>query len=367
LVARHKSLRGLVIAGAWLAVIPSLVLVVSGADPVLRSVQLLALGIMALSVSAAFDRLCRLIAPAALASVAGLVALALMVGQIPPLLDGFEAFAPLRPYPTGLFIAVLVISLIAAAGLYAVGHLLAERGRNWWLLGALATAVAAPAASVRFTWPVVAIDWLAMACLLALTILAARERASLRLRWARRGPDYTPGWPLLPPVWTLWLLAVAVGIAGWSTRELRVEVFALPIGLALFAAGWIDRQWLRSPGLSLAPGVAATLGPSTLAIGTDPLTWRAITVLVLAVAFMTLGALRRWRAPTLVGAASMGLALVLVFSRHRDISEVPWLLALLVAGGCLMALAIYFELRTRGGPKAASADQPTLTGQPPLH
>ncbi|MDR3107623.1 MAG: hypothetical protein LBU05_05440, partial [Bifidobacteriaceae bacterium] len=148
-------------------------------------------------------------------------------------------------------------------------------------------------------------------------------------------------------------------------RQLRVEAFALPLGVGLLVAGLIAKRWLGSAAWAVTPGVAATLGPSTLAVGTDPLTWRAIMVLVLALGFMVLGALKRWRPPTFVGAGVIALSLAEVFAHADDITTVPWLLALVAVGGCLLTLAVVFEVRSRAtrpepGLVVPPSDPPTV-------
>jgi hypothetical protein len=173
---------------------------------------------------------------------------------------------------------------------------------------------------------------------------------------------------VLPDGWLLWLTALAWAIGGWSLRELRVEVFALPLGLGLTALGLIalratdpdaatpgspvptGRVWpVGWPGsvVTLTPGVLATLGPSMLAIWTDPLTWRAITVVALALGFMLLGARQMLRAPLVVGAGALPVAVISVFAGQlgRAVSAGPWLLTLLAAGGLLLVLGIYSERR----------------------
>jgi hypothetical protein len=363
LAHRHRSMLALAVPGAWLAVAPSLILEFVGTDPLLRGLELAALGVLALALAASFEHLRRAFGLVALAPVAGLVNLALMVGRVPPFPDELAVFRPLQPYPSALFAIAALIGVAAAAGLALTGGLFARRTADTrlWVFGAFALAAAVPVCSMRFTWFVVAAMWLAMTVFLGLTFWSARPGrpsglADGGLPDADGAPRALPGSGgrlALPPFWSIWLVALAVGIAGWSTRQLRVEVFALPLGLALFAAGWAVRGWLGSRAWAVTPGVAATLGPSTLAVGTDPLTWRAIMVLVLALAFMVLGALRRWRPPTFVAAGSIGVTVFEVFARSGEVSAVPWLASLLATGGCLLALAIYFELRSRRDAAAA--------------
>jgi hypothetical protein len=358
LAGRRRAMLGLAIPGAWLAVAPALLLELIGAEPVLRAIELLALGVMALALGATFDHLRRPLALVALAPAAGVLTLALRMGQVPPTPGGLGILRPLEPYPSLLFGLAGLVGLVAAVGLAAAGGLFAARreARRWWLLAALVLAAVTPACSMRFTWPVVVAMWLTMAAYLALTVLAARPRQ--RLGRPRAGLAAAGGAPpAWPPFWAIWLVAVGVGIAGWSTRQLRVDVFALPLGLALVAAGLIAKRWLGSAAWSVTPGVAATLGPSTLAVGTDPLTWRAILVLALALGFMIMGALRRWRPPTFVGAGAIAVSLAEVFAHSSSITTVPWLLALVAVGGCLLALAVVFEVRSRSASAAGPAGQ----------
>ena len=110
-----------------------------------------------------------------------------------------------------------------------------------------------------------------------------------------------------------------------------------------------QRSWpigVDDPALAITPGVLATLGPSTLAIGTDPQTWRAILVLVLALATLLVGARKLWRSCLVVGIVDLAVAILLVFvARRGAIDAVPWLIALVGAGGVLLGLAIYSERR----------------------
>jgi hypothetical protein len=98
---------------------------------------------------------------------------------------------------------------------------------------------------------------------------------------------------------------------------------------------------------TLTPGILATLGPSMLAIWTDPMTWRAILVVVLALGFMLEGAREMLRAPLVLGAGALPVAVLSVFAAQlgRTISAGPWLLTLLAAGGLLLVLGVFAERR----------------------
>ena len=279
-------------------------------------------------------------------------------GHVPvadPALAGL--LANLNPDPL-LGFAWVVATATVSAGLlgfagqavrWAVG--LNRRWRrvaaSWRFAPALTVAAAGPVLAVRPGDPVVMAMWLACLVFLAITVASTL----LRLR----------GRMILPPVWFCWLMALGVGIAGWSLRELRVEFHALPLGLTLLACGVLawraagrgttlpDRSWPIGQAdrtWAILPGVLATLGPSTLAIGTDPQTWRAILVLVMALATLLIGARKLWRPCLVTGIVDLAVAVLLVFvARRGAIDAVPWLIALVSAGGVLLGLAVYSERR----------------------
>jgi hypothetical protein len=364
LSARRRGYLGLSGAGWGLAIGTPLVLLTGQDAQLARALELVALGLVALVIGFAFDHLRASMAAATALASAGPLLAGLMIGQLP---SGFGAaawpyfreLAPLEPYPSLLFALAAGFGLVAAGGLALAGWqarplLRSPAWATWWSMPALAAAALAPICSMRFTWFVVGGMLFALVCYLALAVLAARFEVSGRV--------------LLPPAWAIWLVALPVGIAGWSTRELRVECFALPLGLALFAAGLIvgGRVARYGPaGRAVAPGVAATLGPSTLAVGTDPMTWRAIMVLLLGLAFMLLAVRERWKPPVFVCVSSMILSLALVLLRHGSITILPWLLALLGVGCALLALALVFERRSRAeAPAAAATTFKDPTGHP---
>lgn len=276
--------------------------------------------------------------------------------------------------PVAQFGWVVAMALVSAAFLGVAGQTARwaagdnPRWRRWmasWRFApALTLAALGPIWAVQPDRHVVVAMWLACLAFLALTLAGTW----LRLR----------GRVILPPVWFCWLLALGVGIAGWSLRELRVEAYALPLGLTLLACGvlawraarpnpgsavapasirptsiWPTSIWdwpigQSNPTWAILPGVLATLGPSTLAIGTDPQTWRAILVLALALAALLVGARQLWRSVLKAGIVDLGVAVLLVFvARQGAIDAVPWLIALVSAGGVLLGLAVYSERRQR--------------------
>uniref|UniRef100_UPI001E3AEF83 SCO7613 C-terminal domain-containing membrane protein n=1 Tax=Cellulomonas hominis TaxID=156981 RepID=UPI001E3AEF83 len=256
--------------------------------------------------------------------------------------------------------------------------------RRWALAPALLAFTVGALVAVRPSWALTWTGWVVELGLLALAVAAVRSEAS-----RSRGTLATD----VPPGWVLWLAALAWAIGAWSPRELRVEVFALPLGLALTAMGWVALRaaladvtprpgatlpgpgavgagrpgpWAVGSGVvgggaprpawpvgrttslaTLTPGILATLGPSILAIWTDPMTWRAILVVVLALGFMLEGAREMLRAPLVLGAGALPVAVLSVFAAQlgRTISAGPWLLTLLAAGGLLLVLGVFAERR----------------------
>jgi hypothetical protein len=375
---RRDAWRPLVASGTALLVVPTLLLALAGRDVGARCAALLGLAAVAVVVGALDRRTSDGSSPGR-RSLAALARPLVLGGGAAALAGAVRAAHLAASTPVGsgvanarLFGAALGWSLAGAALLAALG-LLATRGsaalRRWALAPALVAGTVGALSAVRPSWALVWTGLLVELALLGLAVLAVRSEA----RRERGVLDTT-----VPPGWVLWLAALAWAIAAWSPRELRVEVFALPLGVALTALGWVALQaalaqpgpgvpqpgpaashpgavaWpvgRRSSVATLTPGIVATLGPSMLAIWTDPLTWRAILVVVLALGFMLLGARQMLRAPLVVGAAALPVAVVSVFAAQigRTISAGPWLLTLLAAGGLLLVLGIFAERRRAAG------------------
>ncbi|WP_454050257.1 SCO7613 C-terminal domain-containing membrane protein [Cellulomonas sp. Marseille-Q8402] len=372
---RGDRWRPLVASGTALLVVPTLLLALAGRDVGIRSTALLGFAAVAVVVGLLERR-----APAGPRPVLSALARPLVLGGAAAALAGAVRAAHLAAAtPVGggvtnarLFGAALLWSAVGAALLGALGLLATRRSatlRRWALAPALVAGTVGALSAVRPSWALVWIGLLVELALLALAVAAVRAEAR-----RQRGVLDT----VVPPGWTLWLAALAWGIGAWSPRELRVEVFALPLGLALVAMGWVALQaalaepaaarragdsWPvghRTSAATLTPGIVATLGPSMLAIWTDPLTWRAILVVVLALSFMLIGARQLLRAPLVVGAAALPVAVVSVFAAQigRTISAGPWLLTLLAAGGLLLVLGIFAERRRSAAHDGDAAGEP---------
>ncbi|MFJ4109345.1 SCO7613 C-terminal domain-containing membrane protein [Oerskovia enterophila] len=255
------------------------------------------------------------------------------------------------------------------AGPDDVAHLpLAPAARRWWAAPAMVLAVVGPVAAVGESWTAIVLTWSLEVALLVLVVhtvrQALRATAPEDLRW--------------PPAWFVWGLALVTAIGAWSPRELRVEVFSLPLGAGLLVAGYL--AFVASSGPAPAPGrapvarladwpvgfvgswrtlavgIAATLGPSVLATYTDARTWRAVLVVGLALAAVLVGTRLHLAAPFVLGVVVLPVEILVVFVSQLGtaISAGPWMLTLTAAGGLLLILAVYYERRMAAFDGAAA-------------
>ncbi|MCU1414409.1 MAG: hypothetical protein JWN80_1749, partial [Microbacteriaceae bacterium] len=257
-----------------------------------------------------------------------------------------------------LVLPALGLSALAALVAAGAAFVLNSRQSRWSYVPAVLYLVVGPITAVRHSWLSVLVLGALAAALLALmivTTLRARTRAVT-----------------LPPVWVLFVVAWCAAVAAWSPRMLRVEVFSLPLGLALLAVGAIvllrpsEQEAGRGPtswpiGFSgswqlLAPGILVTLVPSILSTGTDPLTWRAILVIALALAVILIGSLRRLASPFILGIIVLPIenAVVFIVQIGRTIGANPWWITLATAGAVLLVIAVTYERRAANGRSAGS-------------
>lgn len=143
-------------------------------------------------------------------------------------------------------------------------------------------------------------------------------------------------------VWA-WLAAARVGI---------VEAYTAPAAAAALAAGIIG--WRNAPGrswLRLGPALVLGIGP-TLALGIaddDPV--RLVVSVVLAMAAVLAGALRRLQAPLCLGAAA--LFVLGIDQWGDDLVRMPRWITLGAAGMVLMWIGATFEHRRRDWRRAS--------------
>ncbi|MBA8816549.1 hypothetical protein FHX48_001622 [Microbacterium halimionae] len=248
-----------------------------------------------------------------------------------------------------LALAGTVPAALCARGLRAGAAIALLPGLNRWLYAPAFLYVAVG------TWPAIQRDWFtiwsmwALMCVFLTTMVAVAWRAHTTA---------------LPPVWFLFVLSFTTAIVAWSPRDLRVEWFSLPLGAFLLATGALALRrrvtelhlparvtnwpngWQGSWPL-LAPGLVVLLSASVAATYTDPLTWRAILVIVIALGCILVGARARLAAPFLIGIFVLPVENVLAFAVQigRGIDSMPWWITLAIVGAVLLIIAVSYERR----------------------
>ncbi|WP_281882222.1 SCO7613 C-terminal domain-containing membrane protein [Agromyces rhizosphaerae] len=225
------------------------------------------------------------------------------------------------------------------------------RTTRWLAAPAVLTATVGVWPTIESDWSAIWIMWALLLALLIVMVVAA-DRA---LRGGR----------FLPPVWFLFAVAFVTAVVAWSPRELRVEWFSLPLGSFLVLAGTLGLRaaaggsggelrslpsWPAGRAGSwplLAPGIVVTLSASVAATYTDPQTWRAILVMVLALAAILVGASLRLAAPFVLGVVVLPIENLLAFLVQigRGIESMPWWITLSVVGAVLLIIAVTYERR----------------------
>jgi hypothetical protein len=269
----------------------------------------------------------------------------------------------------GLFLCCFGVSAAGAAALMLAGRGIrraaADRSvlRTTRWLGAPAAFALAVGTwfAIERDWFSVWPMWMLMLGYLVATVVTA-HRVSRRETTA-------------PPVWFLFAIAFVTAVVAWSPRDLRVEWFSLPLGAFLLLAGalalrrepseehgrgrptidsWPGR-WTGSWAL-LAPGIVTMMIASIVSTFTDPLTWRAILVMVLALVAILVGSRERLAAPFLLGLVVLPVENVFVFSVQigRGVESMPWWITLAVMGAVLLIIAVTAERRTGEGTGVAA-------------
>lgn len=264
--------------------------------------------------------------------------------------------------PSAVFVAALAASAVAAAlvamAAATVRSATSDGGRQSWL---------AALPLVAFTvgvWPAIERDWFVIWAMwmLMIALLAGMVVAASRVVRGR----------VAPPAVVVFALAFVTAVVAWSPRDLRVEWFSLPLGVFLLWAGlsgmhqsalgvrgdlWARKslrswpaRWSGSWGL-LAPGLIVMLSASVVATFTDPLTWRAVLVMVIALAAILLGSSGRLAAPFVIGLVVLPIENLFVFAVQlgRGIEAMPWWITLAVMGAVLLIIAVTSERRIGEG------------------
>jgi hypothetical protein len=247
------------------------------------------------------------------------------------------------------------LMLVGARREIGVGGALILRTR-WLFAPAAVYLVVGPIAAARQDWFSIWSLWLlSVAVLLVMIVTVVRGRS---------------GRTWLPPVWFLFALAWFTAVAGWSERQLRVEAFSIPLGVALLVAGILAMRTHAAASRSvntwpigfagswrlLTPGIVVIFLPSVLATGTDPQTLRAIFVIALALVGILIGSLRKLGAPFILGIIVLPLENITVFAvqASHSIGATPWWITLATAGAVLLVIAVTYERRDSGDRSVAA-------------
>ncbi len=365
-VLRKLPGLGLYAVGLACAILPSLVVLAgwgNGGDIQWRAYGLLASSLLLLAAGATASRRRKGSRVRALGAPTLVVAIAAATaGPIEAIRTALGFDRPWAASSQPLTVSVLELGVLAAvlAAVAARFLITPERlSRSRWrcvYMPAVIFLVAGPIAAIRPGWLAVWILFgLTLALLAMMIATAVRSRA---------------GAVSLPPVWFLFGVAWCTAVAGWSDRNLRVEAFSLPLGLALLAVGVLALGPATARGRSLTswptgfegswwlltPGIVATFLPSILATGTDPQTLRAILVIAFALLAILVGSLRRLGAPFLLGIIVLPLENITVFAAQigHTISATSWWITLATAGAVLLVIAVSYERRS-GGERGVAA------------
>ncbi len=255
---------------------------------------------------------------------------------------------------TALTLGILAggAAALAGRGIRLLRGASTPRLARWALAPAILLVAASVWPAMESTWFAIWTMWTLMLALLTVVVVTA----FLALR----------GKTMLPPVPFSFGVAFITAVVAWSSRELRVEWFSLPLGLFLLAAGALALRastpgraatlaswpvgWQGSWGL-LGPGLVVLLSASVAATYTDPRTWRAILVMVIALIAVLIGALARLAAPFLIGVIVLPVENVLAFLVQigRGVAAMPWWITLSVVGAVLLIIAVGYERRAESG------------------
>ncbi len=262
-----------------------------------------------------------------------------------------------------LVAGLLLVAAAALARRSALGRTASWLDR-WGMAPGLVLVTLGAVANTRPVWGSIVLLLALELVLLAVLVLVTRQAG-------RAGVGAPP--------WLVWLCATAAAIAAWSPRELRVEAFSVMLGAGLIWTGatalrhWVAAgepketsgtlmTWPLGHGGSwrtIGWGIAALVGPSVLSTATDPLTIRASWVVLAALAAVLVGSRLRLSAPFWIGVWTLAVEVVVVFAKLGvGVSPLPWILTLVPAAVVLLIIATLDERRTAasGGTAAYLRD-----------
>ena len=148
-------------------------------------------------------------------------------------------------------------------------------------------------------------------------------------------------------------LTAAVWVELWDADVTTLEAWTLPLAAFLLAAGlWSHRELGDHSWLTAGPGLAVALLPSTLFTTVDDGLARPLVTVVAAVSVLMLGALRRWQALVVLGAACAATVALTQLLPYAVL--LPRYLTLGALGVLLLAVGARYEQRRADARQAVS-------------
>ena len=157
--------------------------------------------------------------------------------------------------------------------------------------------------------------------------------------------------------WCHWagpaLLGIAYIVRLAESRVDVVEAYTAPFAVALLGVGlWALRRQELGTVRALGPGVTLALLPSLPQALDEPASLRGLLLGLVAVGFLAIGVMRRWRAP-FVGGTTVTLLLVIANIGPWAMAVPRWLL-IAVLGAVAIGVGATWESRVRNGRTVAS-------------
>jgi hypothetical protein len=157
--------------------------------------------------------------------------------------------------------------------------------------------------------------------------------------------------------WCRWagsaLLGIAYIVRLAESRVDVIEAYTAPFAVALLCVGlWAMREDDLGTARALGPGVTLALLPSLPQALDEPTSLRALLLGSVAVAFIAIGLMRRWRA-LFIGGSLVALLLVIGNIGPWAMAVPRWML-IAVLGAMAIGIGATWESRVRNGRAVAS-------------